>query len=182
MSEPNSIFRTEALEFRARGRETPGGVLRLRPRWLRVFYWLLLALVLAGATLAVIVRAPASSSGPAVVDRRGGTFSALVPAAVAPELPGAGLAYVDLPGGRVRIKVLAARLVQSGISGGGLPAAAQPSILLSGRVTSRLAPRHGSGGAWRLAGQITVVLRGRALGGLLARQFDEMLGGGGGGG
>jgi len=179
MSEPDSIFRPEALEFRARGRETPGGVLRLRPRWLRASYWLLLAFVLAGALLAAVVRAPASSTGPAVVDARDGTFSALVPAAAAPELPRARSAYVEVPGGRVAIEVRASQLVQAdGVSRGGLPAATQPSILLSGRVVSR--PRDGLGRGSRIAGQITVVLAGRALGGMLVRQFDSMLGGAGG--
>jgi len=179
MSEPGSIFRAEALEFRARGRETPGGVLRLRPRWLRLSFWLLLALLVAGVILAAVVHASTSSTGVAVVDARSATFSALVPAAT--PIGSARSAYVDVPGGRVGIDVLAARLIQpDGISRGGLPPAAQASILLSGRVTSRAATRHRFRGASRVAGHITVVLQKRTVGGILVRQFEDLLQGFGG--
>jgi hypothetical protein len=181
MSEPSSIFRTEALEHRARGRETPGGMLRLRPRWLRLSFWMLIALLVAGVILATAVHASTSSTGPAVVDARGATFSALLPAAAGRELRGARSAYVDVPDGRVAIKVLAARLVQpDGISRGGLPPAAQASILLSGRVTSGAATRHRAPGASRVAGRITVVLQKKTLGGMLVGELEDMLRGFGG--
>lgn len=182
MTEPSSIFRSEALEARARGRETPGGVLRLRPRWLRLWYWLLLALLAAGAILATVVHTSASSTGPAVIELRSATFSALVPAATATELRGPRSAYVDVPGGRVAIEVLASRPVEpGGISRRGLPPAAQPSILLSGRVTSRPAMRHGLRRTSRVAGQITIVLQKQTVGAMLVRQLDDMLHGYGGG-
>jgi len=182
LSEPSSIFRAEALEFRARGHETPGGLLRLRPRWLRLWYCLLLALLVAGVVLATVVHASASSTGPAVVDARSATFSALVPAAAATELRAARAAYVDVPGARVAIDVLAARLVQpDGISRGGLPPPAQASILLSGRVRSRPAARHRLAGASHITGRITIVLQRRTVGGIVVRQLDDMLHGFGGG-
>src|SRR5262249_39245924 len=50
--DPDTIFRQEALEFRARGHDTHGGVVRLGSRWIRWAYRATvaaLALAIAGA-------------------------------------------------------------------------------------------------------------------------------------
>ena len=183
MSEQNSIFRDEALQFRARGRQTPGGVIRLGPAWLRSSYWLLVALVLAGAIVAVVIHARETTTGPAVVDGRESTFAALLPAATAVDLPSARAVYVDVPSGRLSINVLRARPVDpDGIKHDGLPAASQPSILLSGRVKAQSAKRRRPlRASSHTGGTITVVLRTRTVGAILVSQFEDMLGYGRGG-
>ena len=49
------LFRPEALEHHA-GRQGPGDVLRVAPRWTAFLYWALLALVAAGLVAAWLVR------------------------------------------------------------------------------------------------------------------------------
>jgi hypothetical protein len=181
MSETEALFRAEALEHRARGRDGPGGVLRLGGRWLRRSYWLTLALVVAGTALAATIRTSESTTGPAVVDLRTGRFSSLVPAAVAVEIPRARTARLELPGGAVAVKVLRAKPVGAGTRVAGLPASRQAAILLSGRLaTAGSSTRAGAGVAHRRA-RMTIVLRSERVGAVLIRQFKGMLGDGGAG-
>src|SRR5215213_2467294 len=85
MTEPSAIFRQEALEARAAGQRVSGDPLQANSRWLRWSYWAVLGLVAAGLTMAMLLHTEATATGTAVVNRDG-TFSALVPAAVMPQL------------------------------------------------------------------------------------------------
>ena len=181
MSERDALFRAEALEYRARGRDGPGGVLRIGRRWLRWSYWTLLALVVAGLLLATVVRTQESTTGPAVVDLRSRTFSAFVPLASAPELPQARAVRLDLPDGRLQVKVLQARPVNANTRTAGLPAPRQAALLLSGRVLSGGAAPRGDAMASRSDARLTIVLRSERVGAMMLRKFKGMLGDGGGG-
>ena len=83
---PEAIFRLEALEFRTRGRDTRGGVVRLGSRWIRWTYRATLVLVLAAVASMWVIRTGESTAGPAVVDGPASTVTALLPAVVAPDL------------------------------------------------------------------------------------------------
>jgi hypothetical protein len=179
MSERDGLFRPEALEYRARGRAAPGGVLRLGARWLRWSYWLLVALVVAAVVLAVALPTWESTTGPAVVDVRRGTFSALLPAVVAAELPKARSVRLDLPSGAVRVKVLRAKPVEARTRVDGLPAPEQPAILLSGRLMRT--PAAAGADSSRLETRMTVVLRSERVGAVVVRQVKDMIGNGGAG-
>ena len=76
---PEAIFRLEALEFRTRGRDAPGGVVRLGGRWIRWTYRATLVLVLAAAASMWFIRTGETTAGPAVVDGPAGTVTALLP-------------------------------------------------------------------------------------------------------
>jgi hypothetical protein len=178
MSDRDSLFRREALEFRGVGPEAPARVVRLGAPWLRWSYRLMLVLVVAGAGLASVLRADARSTGPAIVDGGGRTFSAMLPAAVGPELAGAHAVRLNVGdgGGDVAVKVLRAAPADAGtVRRAGLPAPQSPAIVLSGRVVSPRATR-------RLAGRrdvdarMTVTLRSERIGELLVRRFKAMLG------
>lgn len=148
------LFRKEALEFRARGRDTPGGVIRLGGRRFRLLFRLLIVLVVTGLVLAAVLGTRESTTGPAVVSMAGRSFSALLPAAVAPELSSAHAVYLELPGGAARVRVLGAKLVEPGdAERAGLPAPKQAAILLSGSLTSgpRTRARHKSSAGAALA-------------------------------
>lgn len=173
----NAIFRQEALEFRARGRDTSGGVVRLGARWIRWTY--LIALVLLAAALASmwVIRTDESTSGPAVVDGRSGTVAALLPAVAGPNMPSLQRLTVTLPGGRsVRVSILHAQLADdAAIRDAGLTPLTQPAIL----VTGRLDPGAQAGPVGRdahLETQASVVLRSESLADVLGRQFNAMLG------
>jgi hypothetical protein len=177
MTERDALFRAEALEHRARGRDGSGGVLRLGARWLRWSYWLTLALVVAGVGLAASIRTRESTTGPAVVDLRSGMFSALVPAAVAAELPRARTVRLELARGAVAVKLVGAKPVAASTPVAGLPAPRQAAILLSGRLATA---RPGTGaGATRRRARMTIVLRSERLGAVVIRQLNGMLGQGG---
>ena len=179
MSGRDGLFRTEALEYRARGRDAPGGVVRLGARWLRWSYRLLLALVVAAVVLAGLLHTRESTTGPAAVDLRGRTFSALLPAAVAAELPTARAARLDLPGGAVPVEVLRAKPVEPNTRIRGLPGPEQPAVLLSGRLVR--APAATAAAAPRLTTRMTVVLRSERVGAVVVRQLKGMISRGGAG-
>ncbi len=65
---PEAIFRVEALEFRTRARDTRGGVVRLGSRWIRWTYRATLILVLAAVASMWLIRTGETTAGPAVVD------------------------------------------------------------------------------------------------------------------
>jgi hypothetical protein len=182
MTERDSLFRQEALEFHARGDESSGGVLRLGAPWLRWSYRFLLVLVAAGAVLAWLVRTEESTTGPAVVDMDSGKFSALVPAAAAPELSSARsvrLEFADAKGSVVVNVRQAAPARQSAIRRAGLPPQEQPAILLSGRLRRGAATGGSPSDASRLHARMVVLLRPAPVGEIVIRQFRRMLGAGG---
>ena len=175
----DTIFRQEALEFRARGRDTPGGVVRLGARWIHWTYWMTFVLFAAAVTGICFIRTDESTSGPAMVDGRTGTVTALLPAAAGPDLANARGFTVTLPGGQAaRITGLHARLADvASIRRAGLVPPAQPAILLTGRLNPGAAAASVAGDV-HLQAQASAVLRSESLADVLARQFGAMLGNG----
>jgi hypothetical protein len=174
-SDLNAIFRQEALEFQARGRDGSGGVVRLGARRIKWGYRITLLLVAAALASLWLIRTNESTSGPAVVDGRTGTVAALLPAVAGPELPTARGLIVTLPGGRsVQVSGLHEELAgDAAIRRAGLVPLAQPAILVTGRLSlAGLATQD-----THLRIQASMVLRTETLAGMLSRQFNTMLGG-----
>jgi hypothetical protein len=171
-----AIFRREALEFRVRGRSTPGGVVRLGARWIHWTYRMLFVLVLAAVAAMWVIHTDESASGPAIVDGRTGTVAFLLPAVVGPDLTSSQECTVTLPGGgSVGIRDLQAQLADDTvIRKAGLAPLNQPAILVTGQL------KPGAGAASTLQDahvrtQAFVVLRSESLADLLGRQFRAML-------
>jgi hypothetical protein len=174
--DPDTIFRQEALEFRARGHDTHGGVVRLGSRWIRWGYRITVAALAASIAGTLVIHTSESASGPAIVDGRTGTVAALLPAAAAPDLASSRGITVTLPGGRpVRISSPHAELADGAtVRRAGLVPPAQPAILVTGRLSS------GTSGPAAQTAQLrteaSVVLRSESLASVLTRQFKSMLG------
>jgi hypothetical protein len=175
---PEVIFRREALEFRARGRDTPGGVVRLGARWIHWAYRITLVLVAVAVAAMWMIRTGESTSGAAVIDGRTGTVTVLLPAVAGPDLASSRGLTVTLPGGRsVRVSGLHAQLADdTAIRKAGLAPLTQPAILVTGRLDPGTAPAVAQDA--RLQTQASVVLRSEPLADVLARQFRAMLGNG----
>jgi hypothetical protein len=171
---PEAIFRREALEFRVRGRDTQGGVVRLGSRWIHWAYRMTLVLVLVAVAGMWVIRTDESTTGPAVINGRTGTVAVLLPAAAGPDLASSRGLTVTLPGGKpVRVTGLHAQLASaSSIRRAGLVPPAQPAIL----VTGQLDPGAPAAQDAHLQTQASVVLRSEPLADVLARQFGAMLG------
>jgi hypothetical protein len=170
-----AIFRKEALEFRVRGRKTPGGIVRLGARWIHWTYRTLAVLVLVAVAAMWIIRTDESASGPAIVDGRTGTVAFLLPAVVGPDLASSQKFTVTLPGrGSVGISGLRAQLADdAAIRKARLVPLDQPAIL----VTARLNPGAGAASVLRdehVRTQASVMLRSESLADLLGRQFRAM--------
>jgi hypothetical protein len=170
-----AIFRKEALEFRVRGRNTPGGIVRLGARWIHWTYRTLAVLVLVAVAAMWIIRTDESASGPAIVDGRTGTVAFLLPAVVGPDLASSQKFTVTLPGGgSVGISGLRAQLADdAAIRKARLVPLDQPAIL----VTARLNPGAGAASVLRdehVRTQASVMLRSESLADLLGRQFRAM--------
>jgi len=118
---PEAIFRLEALEFRARGRDAPGRVVRLGSRWIRWTYRATLILVLAAAASMWFIRTDETTAGPAVIDGPAGTVTALLPAVVASDMARSQGFTVALPGGQTA-RVSGLRVQLAGAAGAGWPA------------------------------------------------------------
>ena len=74
MSErPTDLFRAEALSFHDEGYQGGGAVLRISPEWIPAAYWLLLAVIAAGAAYGLFGTLTEYASGPAVVRLEGRT-------------------------------------------------------------------------------------------------------------
>jgi hypothetical protein len=172
-----AIFRLEALEFRTRGHDAPGRVVRLGSRWLRWSYRATLLLVLAAVASTWVIRTGESAAGPALVDGPAGTVTALLPAVVAPDLASARGMTVTLPDGRpVRVGSLRVQLAgASAIRAAGLAPLSQPAILVTGRLTP-VSAASSAGPGRPLRTEVTVLLRSESLAEVLARQFGAMLG------
>ena len=170
-----AIFRKEALEFRVRGRNTPGGIVRLGARWIHWTYRILAVLVLVAVAAMWIIRTDESASGPAIVDGRTGTVAFLLPAVVGPDLASSQKFTVTLPGGgSVGISGLRAQLADdAAIRKARLVPLNQPAIL----VTARLNPGTGAASVLRdehVRTQASVMLRSESLADLLGRQFRAL--------
>jgi hypothetical protein len=170
-----AIFRREALEFRVRGRRTPGGVVRLGARWIHWTYRMLFVLVLGAVAAMWVIHTDESASGPAIVDGRTGTVALLLPAVVGPDLASSQKFTVALPGrSSVGIIDLHAQLADdTAIRKAGLVPPAQPAILVTGQLT----PGAGAVSVLQDAHvrtQGSVMLRSESLADLLGRQFRAM--------
>ena len=175
---PEAIFRREALEFRVRGRDTPGGVVRLGARWIHWAYRMTLVLVVVAAAGLWVIRTDESTSGPAVIDGRTGTVAILLPAAAGPGLASSHRLTATLPGGRsVGISGLHAQLAgDTAIRKAGLAPLTQPAILVTGQLNPGAAASVAQDAHLRT--QASVVLRSESLADVLARQLHAMLGNG----
>ena len=170
-----AIFRREALEFRVRGRRTPGGVVRLGARWIHWTYRMLCLLVLVAVAALWVIHTDENASGPAIVDGRTSTVAFLLPAVVGPDLASSQKFTVALPGGgSAGIRGLQAQLADDAtIRKAGLAPLTQPAILVTGRLT----PGAGAASVLqdaRVRTQASVVLRSESLADLLGRQFRAM--------
>ncbi|MGH9005288.1 MAG: hypothetical protein ACRDYV_19365 [Acidimicrobiia bacterium] len=180
MTERPPLFRQEALEFQTG--QPQGGVLRIDPRWARWAYWIVLALVVAGAAVTWTVRTTETTSGPALINVPERTFVALVPNAAAPDLQPGQLVrlQVDGHGGQpIDARALRAEVAdQAGLRRAGFASSSQPAMLVTGVLAPNadvaslpLAPRQ--------EGRAVVVLRSQRILELFLRQVRGTLGGGG---
>ena len=173
---PEAIFRREALEFRVRGRATSGGVVRLGARWIHWSYRLALVLVAAALASLWLIRTDESASGPAVIDDRTGTVAVLLPATAGPDLANSRGLTVALPSGRpAPVSILHIQLADdAAIKKAGLAPPAQPAILVTGRLAQDTSARPAAQDA-HLPARASVVLRSESLADILGRQFDAIL-------
>jgi hypothetical protein len=169
-----AIFRDEALEFRARGRDLPGGLVRLGSRRLTWAYRVTLVLLAAAIASMWVIRTSESTAGPVAVDGRTGMVAALLPAAAGAGLTGSSGFTLVLPGGReLRVTGLHAVLAgDAAIRNAGFQPLRQPAILVTGQLDQGAAAIPGA----PLRTQATVVLRSETIADVLARQFGTMLG------
>jgi hypothetical protein len=182
MIDREALFREEALEFRARARQTPGSVVRLGAPWLRWSYRLALLLVAVGIALAVVVRTTTTTTGAAVVDGRDGSFSALLPPAAAPQLRSAEAMRIELTregSPTLAATVTGARAVASSTAVPGLPRPEEPAILLRGLVAPAAHGETALPRERRLRGRATVILRSERVGEVVLRQLRAMFARGG---
>ena len=175
---PEAIFRREALEFRVRGRDTQGGVVRLGSRWIHWAYRIMLVLVLVAVAGMWVIRTSESTSGAAVIDGRTGTVTALLPAVAGPDLASSRGLTVTLPGGRpAGVVGLHAQLAgDTAIRKAGLAPLTQPAILVTGQLNPGAAASVTQDPHLRT--QASVLLRSEPLADVLGRQFSAMLGNG----
>lgn len=182
MIDREALFRDEALEFRARSRETSGTVVRLGAPWIRWSYRLALALVAVGVALAASLRTTTSANGSALVNGTDATFSALVPAVVAPDLGSAEAMRIELrtPGSPTfEARVTGATAVAPNAAVAGLPRPDEPAILLRGRVTTPGGQASSLPRERDVPARATIVLRSERVGEVVLRQLREMFGSGG---
>jgi hypothetical protein len=174
---PEAIFRREALEFRVRGRDTPGSVVRLGAWWIHWAHRMMLVLVVVAALGMWLIRIGESASGPAAIDGRTGTVAVLLPTAAGPDLANSHGLTVTLPGGRpVRISGLHAQLASgTAIRQAGLAPLTQPAILVTGQLNPGAATASVAPDA-HLRTRVSVVLRSESLAAVLGRQFHALLG------
>jgi len=176
-----SLFRQEAVDFHARGREAVSGVLRLDSRWMRWSYWITLALVAVGITLSVVAHTDTTTTGPAVVNGEDGSFQALLPATVAPQLEDARSLRIrlgGLRGGPPRSGALTRvqPAEDAEVRRAGLAQPRQPAILLSGRLTGAANGAASVPARTNLEGRVTVVLRSERVLGVFVDRLKRMVG------
>jgi hypothetical protein len=181
MTEPPSLFRREALDFKA-GQQREGDVLRIDPPWMRWFFWIVLSLVVAGVAITATARTSETTSGPALVNVRDRTFVAVVPDASANLRRGqlVRLEVDALERRSVAARVLKAEVTdRSGVRRAGFDSSAQPGVLVTG-LLERQADLASLPSSSRPEGRAIVVLRSQRILDLFVRQLDGMLGTAGG--
>jgi hypothetical protein len=169
-----AIFRAEALDARSGGAQRPSAPISLGEPWLRWLYLAALALVAAGIALIGTVSTAEQSYGTAVVTEPGGRFAALLPIAVVPDLGHARALHVML-GSHRDVRLTDARLQLADASNAryaGLAAPSQPSVLLTAHLPAGAAPDRLRGGLTSVA----IVLGDEAVGAVVVREFEVMLG------
>jgi hypothetical protein len=181
MTERPSLFRQEALEFHA-GHPRQGRVLRIDSRWTGWLYWIVLALLVAGAVVTATARTSETTSGPALINVQERTFVALVPDAASPDLRRGQLVrlQVDGPAGRpLAARVLRAEVAdQAGVRRAGFASSSQPAVLVTG-VLAPHADVASLPSSTRHEGRAVVVLRSQRILNLFFGLLGGMLGGGG---
>jgi hypothetical protein len=181
MTEPPSLFRREAVEFKA-GQVGPGDVLRIDPPWSRWSYWIVLALVVAGMVVTTTVRTSETTSGPTLINVRERTFAALIPDAASPDLHRGQLVRLELHG--ARRPALAARVLrsevadQAGLRRAGFASSSQPAVLVTGVVEGH-ADVASLPSSPPPEGRAVVVLRSQRILDLFLGQLRGILGKGG---
>jgi hypothetical protein len=176
------LFRREAIEAHATGPAHGRAEIPLGRRWIRLSYWAILALLLAGVLASILVRVDERTAGPAVVETRGLGFTALLPAAAAADISGARSLAIELTSAATgtRLAVARARVAAAtpaAIKRAGLHGGDGQWVLVSGR----LAPRRG-GPPLRHAkvpARLVVVVASESLAQVLARQVRTAVGGSG---
>jgi hypothetical protein len=171
-----TIFRGEALESRARDRRAPEIEIHLDTAWIRRLYRLALGLVAAGIVVVMTTRTAQCDYGTAIITEPGDRFAALLPVAAVPDVARSRNLDVvlELPRSRaVRVTWAQVRLANPNVvRQAGLAPPAQPSILLTGRLTA------GTGAEVSVA-KITpmkVIVGSEPVATLLAGEFQVMLG------
>jgi hypothetical protein len=176
MTERTDLFRREALEYKLRGREASGRLLRLGRPWLTWSFWLVLLLVVIGVAASFRVRIDETASAPAVVDPNRGTFAAVLPVATAPDLAESKSLTLTLPGSPARPVPVDVRHVgfadAAALQRAGLGAAADQGILVTGSLPAAVAGNPDS----RIAARATLLLGRERIADVVARQFQLMLG------
>ena len=178
MTERSSLFRQEALEFQV-GRPGQGGVLRIDPPWTRWLYWIVLALLVAGAAVTATARTSETTSGPTLINVQERTFVALVPDAASPDLHRGQLVRLQVNGRELTTRVRRDEVADSaGVRRAGFGSSSQPGTLVTGVLAPHAdvaslpsSPRH--------EGRAVVVLRSQSILNLFLRQLGGALGGGG---
>jgi hypothetical protein len=180
MTEPPSLFRREALDFKA-GQSGPGDVLRIDPPWSRWSYWVVLALVVAGVVVTTTVHTSKTTSGPTLINVRERTFAAVVPDAASPDLHRGQTVRLELPGGKR--PVLAARVLrsdvadQAGLRRAGFASSSQPGVLVTGVLEKEA--NVAALPSWPSERRAVVVLGSQRILDLFLDQLGGMLGTGG---
>jgi hypothetical protein len=178
MTGPETLFRREALEFRARNQAATVGVVRLGARWLRLSYGVTLLLVVLAVAVGFVVRTDETATGPAVVNTRTGTFAALLPAAISGDLPSARRLSLQVAASGTTltaVRVTRAQPAEAGTRQPGLPTPEAPAIVLSGRLTSPpVAPSAAARS--RLPARAIVELRSERLVDVVVRELSTMVG------
>jgi hypothetical protein len=146
--------------------------------WIRRLYRLALGLVAAGIVVVMTARTAQCDYGTAVITEPGDRFAALLPVAALPDLARSRDLDVvlELPSSRaVQVTWAQLRLADPNlVRRAGLAPSAQPSILLTGRLTAATAAWPG-----RAAREITpmeVIVGSEPVATLLADEFQVMLG------
>jgi hypothetical protein len=177
MTEPPSLFRREALDFKA-GELGPGDVLRIDPPWSRWSYWVVLALVVAGVVVTITVHTSKTTSGPTSINVRERTFAALVPDAASPDLHRGQVIRLELPGATgpaVAARVLRFKVAdQAGLRRAGFASSSQPGVLVTGVLEGH--PDLASLPSSPPEGRAVVVLGSQRILDLFLDQLGGMLG------
>jgi hypothetical protein len=172
-------FRREAVEAHATGYARGRAEIPLGRRWIRLSYWAILALLVAGLLASMLVHVEERTAGPAVVEPRGLGFTALLPAGAAADIGSAPSLAVEFPSSGIgtRLAVARARVkvaTPAAIEHAGLHAGNAQWVLVSGRLApARGGPPLRQG---KVPARLVVVLGSDSLAQVVARQVRTVVG------